>query len=184
MKAYSIDPITKEVKEIDIEMQVNTVFSFFNSILTDELTTIDKHTIYSDANAVSENKEPFFIGEQLVVGNVLIMGQDGLFETEATIPHEDLKSLLNYDVTPFYKDTLKALQSTNINLYRIFEVTKEEEDIKLNTEWVLYVFNMADAKTKEYFLEELQKAVKTKKDISIHMQNMAILALNATAGNK
>jgi hypothetical protein len=79
MKAYSIDSTTQEVKEIDIEMQANTVYSFFNSILTDELSTLDKHTIHSDANAISKNMEPFFIGEQLIIGNALIVGKDGLF---------------------------------------------------------------------------------------------------------
>jgi hypothetical protein len=157
MKAYSIDSTTQEVKELDIEMQANTVYSFFNSILTDELATLDKHTIHSDADAISKNMEPFFIGEQLIVGNALIVGKEGLFDTDASIPKDDLESLVNY------------------------EVTQEQEDIKLNTEWVLYVFNMADDRTKEYFLEELTKAIEAKKDITIHMQNMAILALNATA---
>ena len=181
MKAYSIDSVTQEVKEIDIEMQANTVYSFFNSILTDELSTLDKHTIHSDADAISKNMEPFFIGEKLIVGNALIVGKDGLFDTDATIPKDDLESLVSYEVTPFYKKVLNLIKDTDINLYRIFEVTKEQEDIKLNTEWVLYVFNMADDRTKEYFLDELKKAVDAKKDITIHMQNMAILALNATA---
>jgi len=180
MKAYSIDSTTQEVKELEIEMQANTVYSFFNSILTDELSTLEKHTIHSDADAISKNMEPFFIGEQLIVGNALIVGKDGLFDTDASIPKDELESLVNYEVTPFYKEVLKLIQDTDINLYRIFEVTKVEEDIKLNTEWVLYVFNMADDRTKEYFLDELKKALKTKKDITIHMQNMAILALNAT----
>lgn len=180
MKAYSIDSTTQEVKEIDIEMQANTIYSFFNSILTDELSTLDKHTIHSDAEAVSKNMEPFFIGEQLIVGNALIVGKDGLFDTDATIPKDDLESLVNYEVTSFYREVLNLIKETDINLYRIFEVTKEQEDIKLNTEWVLYVFNMADDRTKEYFLDELKKAVDAKKDITIHMQNMAILALNAT----
>ena len=181
MKAYSIDSAKQEVKEIDIEMQANTVYSFFNSILTDELSTLDKHTIHSDAEAISKNMEPFFIGEQLIVGNALIVGKDGLFDTDAVIPKDHLESLVNYDVPAFYRDVLNLIQDTDINLYRIFEVTKEEEDIKLNTEWVLYVFNMADDRTREYFLDELKKAVEAKKDITIHMQNMAILALNATA---
>ncbi|WP_373036501.1 hypothetical protein [Sulfurimonas sp.] len=181
MKAYSIDSAKQEVKEIDIEMQANTVYSFFNSILTDELSTLDKHTIHSDAEAISKNMEPFFIGEQLIVGNALIVGKDGLFDTDVTIPKDDLESLVNYEVTEFYKDVLQLIKDSDINLYRIFEVTKEEEDIKLNTEWVLYVFNLADDRTKEYFLDELKKAVDAKKDITIHMQNMAILALNATA---
>ncbi|WP_415396873.1 hypothetical protein [Sulfurimonas sp. CS5] len=180
MKAYSIDSTTREVKEIDIEMQANTVYSFFNSILTDELSTLNKHTIHSDADAVSKNMEPYFIGEQLIVGNALIVGKDGLFDTDASILKDELESLISYDVTPFYRQVLNLIKDTDINLYKIFEVTKEEEDIKLNTEWVIYVFNMADDRTKEYFLEELQKAVETKKDITIHMQNMAILALNAT----
>lgn len=183
MKAYSIDSTTREVKEIDIEMQANTVYSFFNSILTDELSTLDKHTIHSDADAVSKNMEPFFIGEQLIVGNALIVGKDGLFDTDASIEKDELESLISYDVTPFYREVLNLIKDTDINLYKIFEVTKEQEDIKLNTEWVIYVFNMADERTKEYFLDELQKAVETKKDITIHMQNMAILALNATASN-
>jgi len=181
MKAYSIDSVTQEVKELDIEMQANTVYTFFNSILTDELSTLDKHTIHSDADAISKNMEPFFIGEQLIVGNALIVGKEGLFDTDASIPQDDLESLLNYEVTPFYKQVLKLIKDTDINLYRVFEITKEEEeDIKLNTEWVLYVFNMADDRTKEYFLDELTKAVEAKKDITTHMQNMAILALNAT----
>nr|WP_321267481.1 hypothetical protein [uncultured Sulfurimonas sp.] len=184
MKAYAIDSEKQELKEIDIEMQANTVYSFFNSILTDELSTLDKHTIHSDAEAISKNMEPFFIGEQLIVGNALIVGKDGLFDTDASIPEDELKEIISYDVTPFYKQTLELIKDTDINLYRVFEVTKEQEDIKLNTEWVLYVFNMADDRTKEYFLDELKKAVDAKKDILTHMQNMAILALNATAGNK
>ncbi len=181
MKAYTIDPNSREVKEIDIEMQANTVFTFFSSIFTDELLTLDKHTIYSDGNAISKNMRPFFLGEQLVIGNALIFGKEGLFDTDAVIPRNDLDSLVSYDVTPFYTDVLNMMKDSDINLYRIFEVTKEQEDIKLNTEWVLHVFNMADSKTKEYFLDELKKALEGKKDIFVHMQNMAILALNAMA---
>jgi len=180
MKAYSIDSATQELKELDIEMQANTVYSFFNSILTDELTTIEQHTIHSDANAISLNKKPFFIGEQLIIGDALIVGKDGLLDTDASIPHSDLESLVNYEVPSFYLDVLKLVQDSDINLYRVFEVSSEKEDIKLNTEWVLYVFNMADDRTKEYFLAELKKAVESKKDVTLHMQEMALLALNAT----
>ena len=183
MKAYSIDPKNREVKEIDIEMKADTVYSFFNSILIDDLSTLDRHTIHSDSNAISQSKQPFFIGEQLIVGNALIIGKDGLHEVDAVIPRGDLESLVNYDVTPFYLDAIKLMQESDVNLYRIFEVIRDEEDIQLNTEWVLHVFNIADDRTKEYFLDELKKAVEAKKDITQHMQNMAILALNATASN-
>ncbi len=181
MKAYSIDPKNREVKEIDIVMQANTVYSFFNSILIDDLATLDKHIIHTDAQAISQNREPFFIGEQLIVGDALIIGRDVFADVDISIPKSDLESLINYDVSPFYKKTLNLIQDSDINLYRIFDVTKEEEDIRLNIEWVLYVFNMADDRTKEYFLDELKKAVEAKKDITQHMQNMAILALNATS---
>lgn len=181
MKAYSIDPKNKEVKEIDIDMQPNTVYSFFNSILIDELSTLDQHTIHSDGEAVSNEAIPFFMGEQLVVGNALIIGKNGIAEVDATIPHDDLKSIINYDVSAFYIDALKLLQPSDINLYRVFEIKKEEEVIQLNTEWVLYVFNMADDRTKEYFLTQLQKAIDAKDDILEHVQKMAVLALQAGA---
>ena len=180
MKAFSIDPKNKELKEIDIHMQANTVYTFFNSILIDELTTLDKHTIHTDAEAISNAKIPFFIGEQLIIGNALIVGKNELTEIDAMIPMNELESIINYEVPLFYSKVLELLKDTDINLYKIFEVTKKEEDIQLNSEWVLYVFNMADDKTREYFLDELKKAIDAKKDITLHMQNMAILALNAT----
>jgi hypothetical protein len=179
MKAYSIDVEKREVKEIDIDMQANTIYTFFSSIATDEFLTIDKHTIYSDGDAISKDMPAFFIAEQLVVGNALILGKSDILDIDATIPKDELESLISYELTPFYSDALKLLRDSDINLYRVFEVTKEEEDIQLNSEWVLHVFNMADSKTKEYFLDELSKASKAKKDIFTHMQNMAILALNA-----
>lgn len=179
MRAYSINPHTKEVSEIDIEMQANTIFTFFNSILIDELAIIDKHTIYSDANAISKSKTPFLIGEQLIVGDVLIFGKDAFVDIDVMIPKDDLESLISYDISPFYTEALKLLETSDINLYKIFEVTKEKENAQLDTRWVLYVFNIADDKTKEYFLEELKKAVEAKKDIFTYMEKMAILALGA-----
>lgn len=179
MKAYSINPQTKELQELDIELQANTVYTFFNSILTDELSILDKHTIYSDANAISELKTPFFIGEQLIVGDALILGKDGFADTQASIPKDELQTLINYEVTPFYRDALVLLKESNINLYRVFEVTQKDEDIQLNTEWVLHVFNIADEKTKEYFLTELKKALDCKTEMLEYMQKMATIALNA-----
>ena len=181
MKAFSIDAQKREVKEIDIVMQANSVYSFFNSILIDDLTTLDKHMIHADAEAISNSKEAFFIGEQLIVGDALIIGKDGFDDIDASIPLSDLESLVKYEVPTFYKDALKLMQNSDINLYRVFEVSKKEEDISLNTEWVLYVFNIADDRTKKYFLDELKKAVEAEKDITEHMQQMAILALNAGA---
>ncbi len=181
MKVYSVNPQTKTVQKVEIDIQANTLYTFFNSISIDDLLTLDKHTIHSDADAITKEKKPFFIGEQLIVGEALIFGKDGLIDTEVSIPKSDLESLVNYDISEFYVKSLKILKSTNINLYRVFELSKDGEDIKLNSEWVLHVFNMADSQTKEYFIGELQKAVDTKTEILEHFQKMAFLALNAMA---
>ncbi|MDD2448368.1 MAG: hypothetical protein PHS42_00955 [Sulfurimonas sp.] len=183
MKAYAIDSNTQKTKSIDIEMQADAIHSFFDSIETDELSTLKGHMIHTDAKAINKSKKAYFIGEQLVVGDALIVGKDGAYGRDANISKKELDSLINHDVTSFYIEVLELLKDSDINLYRVFEVTKEQEDIQLNTEWVLYIFNLADEQTKEYFIQELKKAIDAKKDITIHMQNMAILALNATATN-
>ena len=179
MKAFSTNATTKEVKELDIQMQANSVYTFFSSILIDELGTINKHMIYVDANALCEGKTPYFIGEQLILGDALIIGKDGLTDTNATISKEELDSLIQKDVSAFYVDAFKILSSTDLNLYRQFIISHKGEDLALNTEWVLYTFNMADDRTKEYFLDELKKALKISFAPEDFMQKMAGLALNA-----
>jgi len=178
MKAFSVNPQTKEVKEIDIEMKANTVYSFFNSILVDELPSIREHLIYADANALSQNKPAYFIGEQLVLGEALIVGVDGMAERDATIPKEALESIINYEVPTFYQEVLEMLSTTDMSLYRSFEVKKGEEKITLNAEWVLYTFEIADTRTREFFKGELQKVLDKNASVDDFMQNMAQLAMN------
>lgn len=183
MKAYAIDSNTHKTKSINIEMQADEVHNFFDSTKIDELTTLKNHTIHIDADAINKSKKAYFIGEQFIVGDALIVGRDGAYGRDVSISKKELDALISHDITSFYIEVLELLRDTDINLYKVFEVTKEQEDIQLNTEWVLYVFNLADEQTKEYFIGELKKAIDAKKDITIHMQNMAILALNATATN-
>ena len=180
MRAISIDTSSQGLKEIDIEMQANTVYTFFNSILIDEFQTIKEHTIYTDANALCENKTPFFIGEQLIIGDCLITGGSTLDEDDAKIIRNDLEPLISYEVSKFYKEALAFLSKTDINLYRPFILEKNNEKIKLNTEWVLYTFNIADDKTKKYFLNELSKVLQSTKETQEFIQKMAQLALNAS----
>ncbi|WP_345977905.1 hypothetical protein [Sulfurimonas sp. HSL3-7] len=179
MKALTINPETKEIEAIEIEMKANTVYSFFNSILIDELPTLNQHIIYSDANALSQKKEPFFLGEQLILGNALIVGQRGMEEIDASIPAEELESLIDYEVNDFYRQTLALLSQSDINLYRSFVLQKEGEAIPLNIEWVLYTFNMADERTKEYFLNELKQTLEAGEDMLEKLKKMGQLALNA-----
>ncbi|MEA2072789.1 MAG: hypothetical protein U9O86_04330 [Campylobacterota bacterium] len=182
MQAISIDIQNNEVKEIEIQMQANTVYSFFNSILIDELSGINEHVIYTDANALSKRKKAYFIGEQLVLGDSLVHGRSGMEDRDVVIKKEELDSLINLDVNKFYLDVLELLATTEINLYRSFTVLRENEAIELNCEWVLYTFNIADERTQEYFITELQKVISADEDTEAYMKKMATLALNA-AGN-
>lgn len=181
MKAYSIDSTNIELKEIEIEMQANTTYSFFGSILIDELEALHKHMIYADANALSDSKRAYFIGEQLVLGDSLIIGKEEFTDLDVSIQKDELESLIRREINEFYKNALKQLSSTDLNLYRTFLVEKKGESIPLNAEWVLYTFNIADDRTQEYFLAELKKALNANEDAESFMQKMASLALNAGA---
>ncbi|SFV64666.1 hypothetical protein MNB_SM-6-548 [hydrothermal vent metagenome] len=179
MQALTINPLTQEIQEVDIEMKANTLYSFFNSILIDELESINEHVIYSDANALSEKKPAYFIGEQLVLGDALILGRFDFDDVDVKITKEELASLLNYELNAFYTAVLELLAATDINLYRTFMVQKNGEQIALNTEWVLYTFNIADERTKEYFVDELKKVLDAGESVEVYMQKMAQLAMNA-----
>lgn len=181
MRAISIDPQKQEVNEIDIHLEANTVYTFFNSILVDELSTLNEHVIYADAEALSKNKKAYFIGEQLVVGDALILGRESFEDKEVSIPLDQLKLLVKYELNDFYNNILETLSSTDVNLYRAFEVETNEQKLQLNAEWVLYTFNLADDKTKDYFLTELKKAVADKSDIVEFMKRMASLAIRSGA---
>ena len=180
MRAITIDVNKQNLSEIDIEMQANTVYTFFNSILIDELGTLNQHMIYSDANALSLKKTPYFIGGQLVMGDVLITGQNEFEDTQVTIPTKDLELLLNYDVSPFYLEVLDLLASSEMNLYRTFELIHKDENIQLNLEWLLHIFNIADDKTKDYFIDELKKVIDSKESVEEYIYKMSALAINAS----
>ncbi len=179
MKALTLNPQTQEISEIDLEMKANTVYTFFSSILIDELESISEHIIYADANALSEKKRAYFIGDQLVLGDALILGRVDFDDVDVKIPKEELSMLVSYEVNEFYQKVLRLFSSTDINLYRTFEVEKNGEKIALNAEWVLYAFNVADERTKEYFIDELQKVLDAGESVEAYVQKMAQLAMKA-----
>jgi len=181
MKALSINNKTQKVEELDITMAANTVYTFFSSILIDELSSLKEHIIYTDANALSEKKTPYFIGEQLVLGDALILGREDFDDVDAQITKEELRLLINPNVNEFYTEVLDLIADTDVNLYRTFRVKKNGEKIALNIEWVLYTFNIADERTKEYFINELKKTLKAKENPTEYMQKMAQLAMNVAS---
>jgi len=178
MRALTINPVTKSIESLELEMKANTVYSFFSSILIDEIEPINNHVIYCDANALSEKKPAYFIGEQLIIGDALVLGRYDFDDIDVKISEKELSTLIMYDINAFYKNVLELLSQTDINLYRAFEVEKNGEKIALNTEWVLYTFNIADERTKEYFLNELQKVLDSGNSVAKYIQKMAQLAMN------
>jgi len=179
MKAYAIDPETQTIEEIDIEMKANTTYTFFKSILIDDLTTITNHVIHTDTNAISENKKAYFVGEQLLVGKALIIGKRGMEESDVSISEKDLKKLLRFEVSAFYTDALTLLGQSDINLYKVFSVEQGGKEVNISTEWVLFAFDMADDRTKEYFLTELKKTFDAKEDVPSFIHKLGQLAINA-----
>jgi hypothetical protein len=179
LKALSINPETEQIEAIDIEMKANTIYSFFNSILIDELTSLNQHTVYSDANALSQQKKAYFLGEQLIIGEALVVGLMGMEECDVNIPKDELHKLISHEINNFYSDVLVLLAQSDINLYRTFEIDNNGETLPLNAEWVLYTFNMADDRTKEYFITELQKSIDAKEETFAYLMKMAQLAINA-----
>ncbi len=181
MQVLTINPDGFTIESEDMQMQANSIYSFFDSILIDELEVLNKHVIHTDANALSQGKKAYFIGEQLLLGDALVIGRNGLEEKDVSIKEEELSSLLTKDVPPFYKTVLELLRPTDVNLYRTFEVQRAGEKIALNIEWVLYTFNIADERTREYFITELKKSLENGDDVVAYMQKMATLAMNAGA---
>ncbi len=177
MRFLKIDPLKRSVEELELKLEANTFYTYFGSILIDELPIGNNHTLYSDANALSQNKPAYFVGEQLVVGEALILGRNGMQEVDATASCHDIEQIVLFDVSDFYKDALKLLAKSDVNLYRAFGVEHNGMKMDLNIAWVLYFFNIADEKTKAYFLEHLQAAVCDSKMVEKFMIKMAQAAL-------
>ncbi len=182
MKTYSINPQTQEIEVHDFDGQVNSIYTFFNSILVDNSQALNEHIIYTDGNALISTHIPYFIGEQLFLGRSLIIGQNGFEETDVKITLEQLSSLINYDVNMFYKKSLNALATEDLNLYTQFEVSDNGEPLHVSYEWVIYTFNMADEKTQNYFINALDTTIIQKESVKEIFQKMAQLAINA--GNR
>jgi hypothetical protein len=181
MRALAVKPDERSIESVDLNMQANTLYTYFSSILIDELRALHKHIIYTDANALANHKQAYFIGEQLVIGEALLFGQNGMEDVDVTITQEELASLINYELPHFYKQALLLLAKSDVNLYKQFYVTKNSEKIALNGEWVLYTFNIADEATQKYFLNELAKVIDENKSVEAYLQKMAQLAMNVVS---
>ena len=73
MRFLHVDPKKKEIKDLELKLEANTFYTFFGSLLIDELPIVTGHTVYTDANALSQRKTPYFINDQLVLGEALVL---------------------------------------------------------------------------------------------------------------
>ena len=178
MKTYLINPENKNFSEQDFDGQVNTLYTLFDSLLLEHAYGINQHIIYSDSNAYERGERPFFIGEQLFFGKVLVIGLEGFGEVDVKIGLKELKSLCSFKINAFYSSALRLLQESKVSFYAPFEGLSSE-DMLINCEWVLYTFNMADEATQRYFLDALFKAQEENSDLLEQMKTMASLALKA-----
>lgn len=111
----------------------------------------------------------------------MVLGREDFNDVDIQITKEEFTSLINRDVNEFYKEVLDLLADTDVNLYRTFTVEKNGEKIPLNIEWTLYTFNIADERTKIYFINELKKTLQVKEDVTVYIQKMAQLAMNVAS---
>lgn len=176
MNIYIVKPKTKEIQTSDFDGQMTSIYTYFNSLLVDNSTVLNNHVIYTNAQHTDESI--FFIGEQLFIGDALILGLNGFEETDASIQQDDLSPLISFAVNDFYKQALRPLFDFEININDSFYV-KDDEDMQINFEWVIYTFNKADEKTKQYFLDEMKKACIDKETTKQYFNKMAQLAVDA-----
>lgn len=177
MNIYMIKPHTKEILTTEFDGQITSIYTYFDSLLVDTSTILQDHIIYT--NAQHTNKNMFFIGEQLFIGDALILGLKGFEETDITIKQDELQSLISYDVNNFYKQALRPVLDFEININDTLSVKDNDETMQINFEWVIYTFNKADKKTQHYFLDEMKKACTDKENTNQYFQKMAQLAVNA-----
>ncbi len=177
MNIYVIKPHTKEIQTTEFDGQITNIYTYFDSLLVDTSTILENHIIYTNAQHTNENM--FFIGDQIFIGDALILGLNGFEETDITIKQNELQSLISYDVNDFYKQALRPVLDFEININDTFSVKDNDEDIQINFEWVIYTFNKADEKTQRYFLDEMKKTCTDKENSNRYFQKMAQLAVNA-----
>lgn len=178
MKAFLIDPETRTVTQQHFDGQPNSLYTLFGSLLVDSNAILNDHMVYTSSEALEKGQKGFFLGEKLLFGRALVTGYAGFEEIDATIPPNELEALLLFDLPEFYAKTL-ALLPSEFSFDETFELTLGYETESVSPEWVLYIFNMADAKTKTYFLNELENSVTQGKNVLEYLKKMGELAIKS-----
>lgn len=178
MKSFLIDPETRTVTEQNFDGQPNSLYNLFNSLLVDNNAILNKHMVYTGTEAFERGQKGFFLGEKLLFGRALVTGYAGFEEIDATIRTDELEALLLFELPEFYTKVI-ALLPPEFSFEETFELSLGNETESVTPEWVLYVFNMADANTKTYFLNKLESSVTQGENVMEYLKKMGGLAIKS-----
>lgn len=178
MKAFLIDPNTHSVTEQAYDGQPNSLYTLFNALLVDQNDILHGHMVYSATEAYEKNEPGFFLGEKLLFGKALVTGYAGFEDLDAEISAEELTQLIMFDLPEFYTKAL-ALLPAAFSFDETYELPLDGQTESVGPEWVLYVFNMADSDTKNYFLSHLERAVVKGDDLNDFLKKMGMLAIKS-----
>jgi hypothetical protein len=178
MKAFLIDPDTRSISEQSYDGQPNSIYTLFGSLLVDSNAVLHEHMVYSGGEAFEKGEKGFFLGEKLFFGKALVTGYAGFEEIDAAIGASELEALTMFDLPEFYEKTLQLLPA-DFSFDERYELGLDELHETVTPEWVFYVFNMADAATKSYFLNHLETAKVQGEDLHDYLKKMGNLALKS-----
>ena len=178
MKAYLIDPETRNITEQFFDGQSNSLYTLFGSLLVDSNAVLHGHMVYSASEAFERGEKGFFLGEKLLFGKALVTGYAGFEEMDAAIGTGELEALTMFDLPAFYEKTLRLLPP-DFSFDEQYELALEALRETVSPEWVFYVFNMADSATKTYFLNQLEAAKVQGEDLHVYLRKMGNLALKS-----
>lgn len=178
MKAFLIDPQTRSVTQQVYDGQPNSLYTLFNSLLVDQNDILHGHMVYSATEAYEKKEPGYFLGEKLMFGKALVTGYAGFEDLDADISAEELTQLITFELPEFYTKAL-ALLPAEFSFDEHYELQLDAQTESVRPEWVLYVFNMADSDTKNYFLTHLESAVVQGDDLHGYLKKMGMLAIKS-----
>jgi len=175
MKAFLIDPQDRTITLQNFDGHPNSLYTLFGSLLVDAADALNDHSLYSSTEAFERAERGFLVGEKLIFGKTLLAGIAGFEDTDATITQDELRALTRFELPAFYTQTIALLPKT----FMFGNAVTITEEHSLTGEWIIYAYNMADTKTKTYFLNELESTIRTGKDVTAFMKKMGEIALRS-----
>lgn len=178
MKAFLIDPENATVTPTDYDGQPHSLYSLFGSLLVDSHDVLNRHSVYASSEGFEKGKRPFFLGEKLLFGMTVVTGKEGFEDVDALISEGELLQITQFGLPQFYEEVFERFPA-NFNFDEPLQLSAGETEETVPPEWVLYAFNMADKKTKQYFMHTLDDTLVKGDDLYVFLKKMGEIALKA-----